>query len=148
MCVTSIQQRLRKYNTMNSGVKITFLGAQDKLNFSQYKQIFSPNVQRASKKIQCKVLFPWMPGPLNQSTMYWWEQSNPIFIIGVQHTWYNLHLFYVHICISDSALSVQISDKLFGNRTSKNLIVLVRRTKIFRFFLPLWIYENLYLDIL
>ena len=41
-----------------TGVKeFTCLGALGKLNFRQDKHIFSPNVQQASEKLQCKAIF-------------------------------------------------------------------------------------------
>ena len=42
------------YYRQNAGVK-NYL---DKLNFCQDKYICSPNVRQASKKIQCKGIFP------------------------------------------------------------------------------------------
>ena len=40
---------------MYRGKKITCPGARDKLNFRQDKQIFSPNVRRASKKSSARL---------------------------------------------------------------------------------------------
>ena len=39
------------------GKKITCPGARDKLNFRQDKHIFSPNVQRTSKKLNASIFF-------------------------------------------------------------------------------------------
>ena len=42
---------------MTRGKKITCPGARDKLNFRQDKHIFSPNVQRTSKKLNPSMFF-------------------------------------------------------------------------------------------